>query len=219
MKSLILALTLYLTLPSTTWAGFTVVNDHIYVDTESGISTFTVEFNKTPDFFTLDFANRQANSFQYYIYGDESLGYPGNFSSIIRGGEIHASVDTLRIREATPSSGDEGSGGWGIVIAEVPWLLNNRTLSFSVNTSLLSSFLNEDGVFKYDLLTTEYGGSNSFIQGKYASISPTSPVPLPVPALLFITGLMTLWAKGLTWRSTSLPSVAGGCAKMRRNAG
>ena len=150
--------------------------------------------NQIPDFFTVDMFNRQANSFQYFIYGDESLGYPENFSTIIRAGELHTTIDTLRIREASPSSGDAGSGGWGAIVTEVPWLLDESTLSFTVATSLLTSFLNEDGVFKYNLMTTEFGASGSFIAGKYASLS---QVPLPPSSLLFVTGLIAFAVKSL----------------------
>ncbi|MDO9310775.1 MAG: hypothetical protein Q7T85_03660 [Nitrosomonas sp.] len=194
MKSLRLFFFLYLLLSSSiTWA-FGIVRDHVYVNIAAGTSTFTLEFDQIPDFFTLDTFHRQANSFQYFIYGDEFLGYPDYYSSIIRAEELHTTIDTLRIREASPSSGDEGSGGWGAVIAEVPWSLNESTISFTVNTSLLTSFLNEDGVFKYNVEAYEYGGTTSWIHGKYASIS---PVPLPPAYLLLVTGLFTLLIRNL----------------------
>jgi hypothetical protein len=170
MKYFILLSSIILLFPSTGWSAFTVVNDEVFVNVNTGTTTFTIEFNQAPDFFTVDEYNRQANGFQYYIYGNESLGYPDYYSSIIRGEEIHLTGDVLRIREATPPSNDLESGGWGYVIYEAPLALNGSTISFTVNTSLLTSFLTKDGVFKYDLMATEFGGQTYWISGKLASL-------------------------------------------------
>jgi hypothetical protein len=55
----------------------------------SGLVTFSMTFNQTPDFFTIDNFGRAATDFQFDIIGDPTLGYPANFDSIIRGGEIY----------------------------------------------------------------------------------------------------------------------------------
>jgi hypothetical protein len=204
MKKLIVFLSLML--PSLTWASFFAINDNIFVNIDSGTSTFTLEFNKTPDFFTVDEFGRQANAFQYYIYGDQSLSYPNNYDAIIRGGEMHLSDDTLRIRKAAPPSNDAGSGGWGAIIAEVPWSLDGSKLSFTVNTFLLTSFVTDKGVFKYDLMTTEWGGMTSHISGKFSTsaLSPhssPSPVPLPSSFPLLLTGLILFSWLGLANKS------------------
>lgn len=67
-----------------------------------------MQFNRLPDFFTVDALERQADSFQYYI-GFQS--FPLNFESLVRGEEIHVAGD-IRVR-APIGDGGPGSGGWG----------------------------------------------------------------------------------------------------------
>ncbi len=197
MKTVLFLSMFFVFVPSPALANFFVVSDHVYVNTETGMSTFTLEFSERPDFNTTDSVGRQANSFQYWIYGDESLRYPENYSAIIRGGELQHSGESLRIRQArSPGYVDDTgeSGGWGALITEVPWYLDDTILSFSVSTVLLTSFLNDEGVFKYDLMSTVYGASTSYIPRKYASTSPTvTPVPLPSSQLLFLSVLLAFW--------------------------
>ncbi len=158
-------------------------------------TTFFITFNEAPDFFTLDGANRQADSFQYYIDTDASDPTPGNnVESVIRGSEIHIDGD-IRIRDRYGYDGtDLDSGGWGPILGSVSYSLSGSTLSFTTPWA----FMNEDdGIFTYQLLLTEYGGLSNVVYGlsgeSYViTTPPPSSVPLPTSLLLMFSGLITL---------------------------
>src|SRR5437764_8433854 len=76
--------------------AFLVISQSAIFKPDTGMVTFNVEFNQSPDFDTVDQFNRQSNSFQYYVIGDPTLPYPMLFDSIIRGPEI--SPEGLPIR-------------------------------------------------------------------------------------------------------------------------
>ena len=123
---------------------------------------FTIEFNQVPDFFTVDSFGRQANSFQYYIVGDPKLPYPANFDAIIRGEEIHITLDTIRIRDSEPSVPDPAAGGWGPVRGVVPFTLSGDVLTFSTPLQSISDH-SIDGIFAYRLQVGEFGALTNYI--------------------------------------------------------
>jgi hypothetical protein len=125
--------------------------------------TFRIVFDQVPDFFTTDSFGRQADSFQYFIVGNPSLPYPSNYDSIIRGEEIHWTIDLIPIRNAFPPDySDPRSGGWGTVRGEVPYTLNGSTLTFAAPLSLISNRTDASNI-SYHLETYAYGGLTSAV--------------------------------------------------------
>jgi hypothetical protein len=135
--------------------------------------TFTLTFNRVPDFQTVDEFARQADSFQYYVLGDLSLPYPAYYDSIIRGDEIHVVPGVLRIRDAVPSDPDPAAGGWGPIRGEVPYRLEGNVFTFSVALSTISDH-SVDGRFSYELQLTQFGAATQFIQSE-SVIRPARP--------------------------------------------
>ena len=134
-----------------------IVHEKVTTSPDSGMSTFVLYFDRAPDFLTTDSAGRQADSFQYFVLGDQSLEYTDNLASIVRGSEINIYENTIPIRHPALPSDDPRSGGWGEIVAQVPFDLDGRKLSFSVDTSLLTSFFDDNGAFYYTIETYRYG--------------------------------------------------------------
>jgi hypothetical protein len=172
--------------------AFSVVSETANVSLNSQLVSFTIEFSEVPDFFTVDFVGRAANSFQYFLNfrnGNFPFGIPsqeGSLDVLIRGEEIKISGD-VRIRNAFPSSfpDDPNSGGWGSIRGSVPFLLNSKKLDFNVPLGILGD---TDGLFTYDLETYEFGGMSSRIHGQKSHIvavpEPLNVMGIPV-ALVF----------------------------------
>jgi hypothetical protein len=146
-------------------------------DPVRGSVTFSVTFNQEPEFYTADTFGREATDFQYFIYGDSTAGYPAEFDSIIRGGEIYRGGG-IPVRNATPSVADPQAGGWGTVRAVVPFTLSGPDLTFSVPLTVLSQH-STDGQFTYVLQTDVYGALNQRVTGQSIIASP-EPSVLPV---------------------------------------
>jgi hypothetical protein len=118
---------------------------------------FVIVFNQQPDFRSTDSFGRQANSFQLFIVGDPTLGYPANFDSIVRGEELHWTGDSLVIRNSAPSDdGDPHSGGWGSIRGEVPISVRGHVVIFSVPVAVLSDHLSQPTI-SYQIESYEYG--------------------------------------------------------------
>jgi hypothetical protein len=143
--------------PAAPTTDFRVVSESAIYKPSSGEVTFKIVFNQTPDFFTTDSAGRQANSFQYFIVGDQSLSYPSNYDSIIRGEEIHTSINLIPIRNAVPPDySDPRSGGWGTIRGEVPYTIRGRVLTFTVPLSLITD-QGDVSAIDYRLETYQFG--------------------------------------------------------------
>lgn len=173
-----IAVVVCVSMTSLAYGDFTFVSQSVQQNFD-GTTDFSITFNRVPDFTIVDTVGRQQSAFQFMIYGDV------RYASIIRGPEIHLSGSMLRIRNGSGSSGDPGSGGWGTVITEVPWVLDDKTVTFSVQTSLLTTKFFTDGGFRYDVLATEYGASTRNLQG-------LSSVPEPSTFSLLGLGGLTL---------------------------
>ena len=157
----------------TAFAGFSAVDYHVNTDTINGIANFTVTFDRTPDFYTLNSAGTQANSFQYYIDLEKSPSFPGpaNIEMVVRGDEIHIH-DAIAIRDVfTLTPTEPYSGGYGPIIGMTDYELVGNQLSFSVDLDTLSC---PDGQFGYGLMCTEFGAMTDWV---YTDGTPTIPVP------------------------------------------
>jgi hypothetical protein len=151
---------------------------------------FSIRFDSTPDFLTVDSAGRAANSFQYYIFGDPNAGYPEKYAAIIRGEEIRYDGNIV-VRSSSPSDwsgppinsiGTPRSGGWGAILGEVSYVLNGSTIAFSVSTNLLGK---HGPNYKYEFGTYSYGSTTSSVTDYVA----TSSVPEPETYATMIAGL------------------------------
>jgi len=154
-------------------SALTALSESAVYEPATGLVTFTLAFNRAPDFRTVDEFGRQADSFQYYILGNLSLPYPAYYDSIIRGEEIHVVPGLLRIRNPLPADPDPATGGWGPIRGEVPYRLDANVLTFSVALSTISEH-SVDGHFSYELLLTQYGASSQFLQSE-SVVSPSRP--------------------------------------------
>jgi hypothetical protein len=143
--------------------GLTVLSESAVFEPVAGQVTFTLVFNRPPDFQTEDSLGRRADSFQYYILGDPTLPYPAYYDALIRGDEIDLAAGLLPIRNAVPPTTDPAASGWGAVRGVVPFRLSGTVLTFSASLEVISDH-SIDGHFSYELLLTRYGASTQFLQ-------------------------------------------------------
>jgi hypothetical protein len=152
-------------------AGF--VSD---IDNSANV-TFTLQFNRAPDFFTCDQYGRQADAFQFYIATSTNIPVfypPRPYASLIRGGEINYGNGIVIRNDGPSDETDPHSGGWGSVRGSVPYTLSADTLMFSVPADVLDV----QGPFAYSLLLTSFGAAT---HNPYAGDS-GGPIPVPEPA-------------------------------------
>jgi hypothetical protein len=133
-----------------------IVFESAVYDPETGNVDFTVRFNRGPNFRKVDQYGRRADSFQYFIVGDDTLPYPQNFDAIIRGDEIQLRSRLLPIRNSAPSDPDPAAGGWGTIRATIPFQLHGNVLTFSAALTTLTDH-STDGRFTYILETYNFG--------------------------------------------------------------
>jgi hypothetical protein len=171
---------------------FQLVDQNCTVDKAAGTATFRLSFTQAPQF-TLPHGGGggQPDTFQIEIDGDHStFDHPIEFDeidSVVRGAEISANDGTLPVRDGGDGGGGGGgdqSGGWGPVRALVPFEVDGSTLTF---TTGLSTIGDQDGIFRYRVITMENGSLTSEVN---AAI-------IPVPAALG-GGVMLLSAAGVT---------------------
>jgi hypothetical protein len=169
-------------------SAFSVLSETVNVNLQSQEASFKIEFDKSPDFFTVDSVGRAANSFQYFI-NFENDGSPLNYDLldvIIRGDEIK-NTGSIIIRNAfTSGYTDPNSGGWGSIRGSVPFLLSNNIINFNVSLAVLGDL---DGLFTYDLETYEFGGMSSRIRNQQSHII-NVPEPLTILGSIAATGFM-----------------------------
>lgn len=164
-------------------AVFMFVSESAVFNPVTGQVQFTIMFNQPPDFLTLDSVGRPANSFQYYIFGNNLLlPYPFYYDSIIRGGEIDITGNFLPIRNSRPESPDPTSGGWGAIRGVVSFSLNGNILTFSTPLGLISDH-STDGNFAYQLSASTFGSSTQYVNNRSTvmpepSTAATTAVPL-----------------------------------------
>jgi hypothetical protein len=168
-------------------ADFTLVSQNLTINQHDRVADFSLTFNQPPDFTTVDAYGRPADSFQYEIDGDFQTGSSDNFTSdltaIVRGDEIHLG-NTIRIREPSGDGGPD-SGGWGPVVAAVPFRLIGDDLSFSVPTSDLGY---TGKYYQYEVLALT-DGATTYDQN-------VTVIPLPSTLSIGIVGLAFTAAAG-----------------------
>jgi hypothetical protein len=140
-------------------------------DPATGLVTFTIDFNRLPDFQTTDSVGRHADSFQYFVLGDAGLGYPAYYDSIVRGDEIDV-ANAIRIRNAVPGVLDPVAGGWGAIRDVVPFSISGSQLSFAAPLASLSDH-SVEGRFTYRLESYSFGATDQSITAE------TTIVPEP----------------------------------------
>ena len=139
-------------------------------DPRKGLATFRIRFAQMPDFATLDGQGRQATSFQIYAdaaalvpFGDFFAALAGEADgatkTVIRGEEIHVD-DTIRVRGIVPGWDEPGSGGWGPILDEVPYQLEDATVVFEVPLASLRD--SGDGRLWYYLEAFAFGSWDGF---------------------------------------------------------
>jgi len=105
---------------------------------------FSLHFNETPDFTTLDSNGRPQDSFQIFIAFDPATANPANpqlVDVLIRGDEIHI-ANAIRIRDARPPVADPNAGGWGAIRGTAPYHVKTESngtarLTLSAHFTLL----------------------------------------------------------------------------------
>jgi hypothetical protein len=167
-----------------------VESESAVVNLDAQEVSFTINFNRVPDFFTLDEVGRQADSFQYFIdpSGELPIFRPpsaySNLSSIIRGEEIHVSGD-IRIRDVfSVGASEPNSGGWGKIRGSSPYSLDGTVLKFSAPLQFIGD---SDGLFSYRLGLYEFGGWNGLTNENKSTIA-------SVPEPNFALGVLTFGA-------------------------
>jgi hypothetical protein len=162
--------------------NFHLVSDSVEVNQPARTATFKLNFDQPPDFIPVGQAQKDA--FQYEIDANHaSFGQPigyGDISAVIRGNEIWQG-NGIPVRQRD-GDGGANSGGWGPVRALVPFDLTGSTLTF---TASLDTLGDQDGQFRYRLITTDSGT----LTGE------TNGAVIPLPAAVW-SGLMMLGGLG-----------------------
>lgn len=177
--------------------ALTILAQDVLVDVLDQRVRFTLILNHAPDLATVDAFGRHAESFQYEINPtctDNIDACPlEDIRAVMRGDEAGAGK-LLPIREGfgKGSDPDPASGGWGPVKAGVPFTQQGGRVTFTTDFTVLDT---TDGVFAYRVFTTEFGSTDSLIDGV------ARPELIPLPAALPV-GIVMLgaFAGGAWWR-------------------
>jgi hypothetical protein len=157
----------HLTLADT--EDFTLDWQTVSVDDASQTATFTLSFNRVPDF-SAPPGGSQPDAFLYEIDADASTFNDAldfdDIDTVIRGAEIHKG-EGIPVRDRDGDGGPD-AGGWGPVRALLPFDLDGQTLTF---TTGLSDIGDDDSRFRYRLITIDGGALTGETQG--------AVIPLP----------------------------------------
>jgi hypothetical protein len=150
-------------------------------------ATFTLVFNRTPDFSVQGEPARQVNAFQCEIDADYS-GFDSrstlpfnDIDTVIRGSEIWEG-NGLPIRNRD-GNGGQFAGGWGPAREFVPLTIDANVISFTTAWGALGD---TDGRFRYRLYTTDAGQLSSEASG---AVIPLPPAAVTGGAVLVTVGL------------------------------
>jgi hypothetical protein len=195
MKSVATLLFAQLLLAGSAFASLEIVNNSAHINTSTGVATFSIEFSEPTDLSTYDEFGRAAKSFQVFIYGNESLGYPDYFSAILRTAESTDTAGLLIARASTTLTEEEMndplSGGWGRLLESTPITFSGNSISFSLTNALIN--LQPDSAFKYYIEAYEYGSMSSVSQEKFSTIAPTA-IPEASTSAMMLLGMASLAA-------------------------
>ena len=165
---------------------FKLVDQSVEVDKKGGTATFRLNFDREPNFTPSEGGGGQDNAFQIDIDGDSTtFETPLLFEeidSVVRGAEI-AGNDGIPVRDREGDGGGDEAGGWGPVRDILPFELEGSTLTF---TAALETIGDQDGKFRYRIITIDNGGITSEV----------SAAIIPLPAALG-GGMMMLGGAGL----------------------
>ena len=173
------------TVHSIAQGGFSLTDGYVsQIDGSSNVN-FTLTFNQSPDFFTVDQFGTQANSFQFYIATTTNIPTPyplRPYASLIRGEEIPV-AGVLPVRNDSPEdTSDPNAHGWGSIRGSVSYSLIGQTMTFSIPANVL----NVQGPFAYTLDLLSYGGTTAV----YPALSGGTMVPEPSLMSLAMMGLL-----------------------------
>jgi hypothetical protein len=160
-------------------ADFTLVSQGLTIDEKDHLADFSLTFNQKPNFTYVDSDGRPTDSFQYSFDGNFNPAVDGPYgqpTAIIRGDEIHLD-NTIVIRNPN-GDGGPNSGGWGPVMASVPFKLIGDTVDFAVPTADLGI---TDHSYQYQVY--------SLSSGSLTADQTVSVIPLPSA---FYSGLLGL---------------------------
>jgi hypothetical protein len=139
-------------------APFLVDTQSAVVNSKTKYVRFSITFNQAPNFFIFDAYGRPEDDFQY-----------STPKSVIRGGEIYIKRNMISIRGyEPPDTSSPSSGGWGAVIATVPFSLSGATIIFSAPLDLFS----DSSSFQYQLSTYSHGVRNQCVRGSSSVLAP-----------------------------------------------
>ena len=156
---LILCLCWTILLSSLPTSAFTIVDHTVDLDTDNSLVHFSIQFDKVPDFTSVNQFGHQIEAFQIIVDAEKNI----NFSqfdgeSLIRGSEIVVDGD-LRVRNTSPPDPVSGtSGGWGTIRGSVPFQIVGSSVTFTMSCSLLDI----KGHFAYSLHAIFNGGTSYF---------------------------------------------------------
>jgi hypothetical protein len=153
------------------------VNNRHY-DQEADIA---ITFNQAPDFVTVDSRGRATHALQLYFAPRSVPNEPWNISVLGRVNEGDT-LGSIRFRNGPASIDYDGpdldfsSGGWGSIRGEVPYLLDDRTLSFTATYDLIGT---PDAWWSLKAETFEFGA----LRGRVGVVAPE-----PSSLLLLLLG-------------------------------
>ena len=204
--SVLLSLSPAMRTRSAAFAGpIEIVNDGVLLDAVRRQTTFSVTFNRVPDFVHADSFGRADDAFQYFYDSTPESEPDGIFSGdtvvIIRGPEIRFD-HAIPIRDSLNPDGTDfpNAEGWGAMRGKpVGFDLVGPTLRFTVPWSMLGE---TDGKFSYHLIALDRGEQTT-------SVAKTV-IPLPPGAYaggLALAGAAVL--KAACWRRRATPAQQG----------
>jgi hypothetical protein len=170
------------------------------VNFTAGLATFTIGFDRTPEFFNVADPALPGDDFQFWTdtVSTEPIEstYAGLFGTGPLGTQMMVTTTAIRDRnqvtlvwpQLLTDPGPKDPGGWGSVEAYADYTLtDDNTLSFDVPLALLRA---PDGRFNYVFETFQYaaGGYIDY----YGVSGQAYPVPEPSMALLFAAGMALL---------------------------
>lgn len=179
-------------------------------DVAAGTASFAVQFDRAPDFFTLDSANRAADAFQFWTDTISTDPIASTYAGILGTGPLGTQMlvttsylpTTNQLSFVWPQlleyPGPKDPGGWGSVEAFGGYTLAaDNTVSFDVPLALLHA---PDGHFNYVFHTGSYGDGGLINYFGTSGQSYVPCVPEPVHGVMLGAGVLLLLTGARTRR-------------------